>query len=270
MIGTIEFMPLDLTIGLCLAALVSAGAMMFGALTTRAALASTTLGTIVFAAGGVGWSVPLLTFFVTSSLLSRGAGSSRANTQLEHHASRRNARQVLANGSLPAFWATCQLVLSGHIWVVLFASAVATAAADTWATEIGRRSHAPPRDLLTGRRVSVGTSGGVTLLGVAASLAGSATVALTSLATGSISLHDTWAVVLAGCGGALADSLFGAALQERRLCPTCLLETENRTHTRCLTPTVQHRGIPGFDNDWVNLSACVIGSGLGFLVARVI
>jgi uncharacterized protein (TIGR00297 family) len=247
-------MALDLAIGLCLAALISAGAVISGALTIRAALASTTLGTIVFAAGGVGWSIPLLTFFVTSSLLSRGAGSRRSDTQLERDVTRRTARQVLANGSLPALWA------------ILFGSAIATAAADTWATEIGRRSHVPPRDILTGRRVRVGTSGGITPRGVAASLAGSAVVGLASLATRSISLHDASAVMLAGWGGAIADSLLGAALQERRLCPTCLVETENRIHAPCRTPTIHQRGIPGFDNDWVNLSACLIGSGLGLVL----
>jgi uncharacterized protein (TIGR00297 family) len=259
-------MALDLAIGLCLAALISAGAVISGALTIRAALASTTLGTIVFAAGGVGWSIPLLTFFVTSSLLSRGAGSRRSDTQLERDVTRRTARQVLANGSLPALWAACQLVFPGKNWAILFGSAIATAAADTWATEIGRRSHVPPRDILTGRRVRVGTSGGITPRGVAASLAGSAVVGLASLATRSISLHDASAVMLAGWGGAIADSLLGAALQERRLCPTCLVETENRIHAPCRTPTIHQRGIPGFDNDWVNLSACLIGSGLGLVL----
>src|SRR5450759_3964431 len=165
-----NLMSSDLAIGLCLAALVSAGAVRVGALTVGAALASTALGTIVFEAGGVGWSVPLLTFLATSSLLSGGARSTRADAELGRHLPRRTARQVLANGSVPALWAACQLFFPGNIWAVLFASAVATAAADTWASEIGRRSDILPRDLITGRRVPAGTSGGITLAGVTASL----------------------------------------------------------------------------------------------------
>lgn len=262
-------MSLDLTIGFCLAAMVSTGAVTFGALTKRAALASTALGTVVFAAGSIGWSIPLLTFFATSSLLSRETGIGRAKPSLKDRTTRRTARQVVANGSLPALWALGQLVSPRHIWVILFASAIATAAGDTWATEIGKGSLAPPRDLLTGRRVSTGTSGGVTLLGFAASLAGAAAIAFASLATGDISLNEVSVIAFAGCGGALADSLLGAALQDRRLCRVCRLETEHRLHGNCRTPTVHDRGIPGFDNDWVNLTASTIGSGLGFLLTHI-
>jgi uncharacterized protein (TIGR00297 family) len=250
-----------------LAALASVAAVKAGALTPRAAIASTAVGTLVFGAGGIRWSFPLLLFFATSSVLSgESVGQSRAaGLSQGHDPTRRTARQVLANGSMPAVWSACQLLLPLSLWGALFSAAVATAAADTWATEIGRRSGATPRDLLTGRQVLLGATGGVTVPGITASLAGSGLVALASFLAGVIGFHDSIAVAMAGFGGALVDSLLGASLQERRWCPLCSMETENDIHFPCRTYTVHRSGVSGFDNDWVNLSAGLAGSGLGLL-----
>jgi uncharacterized protein (TIGR00297 family) len=259
-----SLMPASVVIGLCLAAVISTGATAAGALTIRGAFASTVVGTLVFAAGGVAWSIPLLTFFVSSSLLtSRRRGNIRGPTTAD--TARRTARQVLANGFMPGLWAGCQYAFPTDAWAILFASALATAAADTWATEIGRRSSSSPRDLVTGRRVSHGSSGGITLRGLVASLAGSAAVTLTCVATGIVAPIGAAAVALAGSGGSLVDSLLGSALQERRWCPTCREETEDALHPQCSTPTSYLRGLAGFDNDWVNLSAGACGSLLGLV-----
>jgi uncharacterized protein (TIGR00297 family) len=260
----VSFVPLSLL----LAALVSLAAVKTGALTRRAAVASTAVGSLVFEAGGIRWSLPLLLFFATSSLLSHvpAAQSSIPDRIAGPDSARRTARQVLANGSAPALWSVCQLLGPSGLWAALFSAAVATAAADTWATEVGRRSGAIPRDMLTGRRVPLGTSGGVTVPGLTASLAGSAMVALACFVTGSISFHDSIAVTMAGFGGALLDSLLGASLQERRWCPTCSIESEDTVHSVCHTQTIHHRGVSGLDNDWVNLTATLAGSGLGLLL----
>jgi uncharacterized protein (TIGR00297 family) len=256
------FMPSNLAFGVCLAALISTGAFAVGALTVRAAVASTALGAIVFVAGGVAWSVPLLTFFVSSSLLSRRelGTTPKAITETSR---RRTARQVLANGFMPGLWAACHGLFPGYTWTVLFASALATATADTWATEIGRRSSGSPRDALTGRRVAAGTSGGITVSGLAASLAGTTTLTASCLVTGIIGPPAVPAIALAGFGGALVDSLLGASLQERRWCPGCLEETEDAIHAQCSRSTSHLHGVRGFDNDWVNLSSDGCGSALG-------
>jgi uncharacterized protein (TIGR00297 family) len=262
------FVPL----GLVLAALVSIAAAEAGALTRRAAIASTAIGSLVFEAGGLGWSIPLLLFFATSSLLSArpSSQSTVSGVGADPEPARRTARQVLANGSLAALWSACQVLHPSDLWAALFSAAVATAAADTWATEVGRRSGVTPRDVLTGRRVPSGTSGGVTAPGLTASLAGSALVTLASFLAGAISFHDSLAVAMAGFGGALVDSLLGASVQERRWCPICSVETESALHSVCRSHTVHRSGIVGLDNDWVNLTAGFAGSGLGLLFIIVL
>jgi uncharacterized membrane protein len=62
--------------------------------------------------------------------------------------------------------------------IVMFGAATAEAASDTWAGEIGRLSKKPPVSLKTGKAVSRGVSGGVTLLGYGGGLLGAAFIAV--------------------------------------------------------------------------------------------
>ena len=145
---------------------------------------------------GVGWRglLLLLAFLVSGSLLTRGGG-------------RRNARQVLANGGVAAVAA-----LLGS-WPA-FAGAVAAAAADTWATEIGAHSPTPPRLITTGARVPPGADGGVTLLGTGGGVLGAAVMgALTWLLAPPRPGGLAVVVAVAGVLGMLIDSVLGATLQ---------------------------------------------------------
>ena len=168
---------------------------------------------------GFGWRglAMLLAFFVSSSLLST------------KHTSR-NARQVAANGGVAALAA-----LLGN-WAA-FAGALATANADTWATEIGTRSGALPRLITTGARVPTGTDGGMTLLGTAGGIAGAAFLAGLSLF---LAGRSALMIGVAGALGMLFDSLLGATVQ---------------------------RKVRWMDNDAVNLAATLAGAVCAGLLA---
>ena len=195
-------------------------------LTRRGALAALAVG--LATVYGFGWRgvALLLAFFVSSSLLTaaaRGdAGAAKSGA--------RNARQVIANGGIAALAA-----LAGH-WVA-FASALAAANADTWATEIGSHSRTPPRLITNGTLVSAGTDGGVTLLGTAGGIAGALFIAV--LARVLVPGGFVAAVAIAGIAGMLLDSLLGATLQGR---------------------------LRWLDNDAVNLAATAAGAGLAALI----
>jgi uncharacterized membrane protein len=74
------------------------------------------------------------------------------------------------------------------------------------------------------------------------------------------------AVAMAGCAGALADTLIGATLQERRWCERCSLATERRVHD-CGAPTRRVGGVAVLDNDAVNLTATLVGAATALLLA---
>ena len=240
-----------------------------GSLSLRGHWAAFALGTLVVTAGWT-WGALFIAYFVTTSLLSQ-LGRARKETRTESMlpAQRaRNALQVGANGGVFA-----ALVLLGEVTgdarlSVAGLGALAAAAADTWATEIGTLSGGAPRSILTGRVVPPGTSGGITAIGSAASVLAAALVALAAHASVTLgeegAASPAMAVLIGGIGGSLGDSLFGAALQSKRWCEQCRTWTERKVHT-CQYRTRHAAGLRWMTNDTVNLLATVLGAGLAFL-----
>jgi uncharacterized protein (TIGR00297 family) len=242
-----------LLLGLLLAAIVSALAYRIGTLTRSGAVAACAVGTVVFGLGGWLSAAALLTFFGTSTLLSRWRRSVKAQFGYEK-GGRRDAGQVLANGGaaalcvlLPVFFPHFGTMRS-HL---LFLAALAAANADTWATEIGSALGGRPYDLRTGKPAPAGTSGAVSLLGTGAALAGAA---LLGLFAGSL---PGWGIVTAaGLGGAFLDSVLGATVQARWRDP---LRPERWTEQLQTEPPAL--GWRWVNNDVVN-GLCTLGAVL--------
>ena len=265
-------MPTQLLIGTFLGVLVGYLAWRFHALSRSGAWAAGAVGALIFGLGGISWAILLLTFFVSSSTLSRAFARRKAGLNEKFaKGSQRDWGQVLANGGLGALLAIIQFFYQGSIWPWLaFAGAMAAVNADTWATELGVLNPTPPR-LITDLRkvVEKGTSGGVSLVGTLASLAGAGIIGLLAALLPALSavegspIGTNWSfslwVTLAGLLGALFDSLLGATVQAIYYCPACKKETErNPTHS-CGTETTQIRGWQWLDNDWVNFACGAFG-----------
>lgn len=237
-----------------------------GALSTSGAIAAATVGTVSVVAGWR-WGTLLVLYFVASSALSRvgSAEKDRRTGGVVAKGGARDAAQVLANGGVFALGALVASALGAPPALVIGAvGALAAAAADTWATEMGVLLGGTPRSVLTLRAVPPGTSGGVSAAGTIAMICGALFVALTARA---LALSDALSIVTcAGCAGALADTLMGASLQERRWCDACGLTTERRTHD-CGAATRFAGGVPGVDNDAVNLLATLTGATAAALLA---
>ena len=150
-----------------------------------------------------------------------------------------------------------------------FTGALATANADTWATELGVLSASKPRLITTGRPVAPGTSGGITPLGTAASSLGAYSLGFFFWAWQGFrkSLAPApFDALISGMAGSFFDSLLGATLQAMYYCPVCETETERRVH-RCGTHTRPLRGIAWMNNDTVNFLATACGSAVAMGLA---
>ena len=241
------FQPL---LGLFLAGIAAALACRANALTRNGALAAWGVGAIIFGIGGWAWAAALLTFFGTSTALSRWRRRAKETLGYEK-GGQRDAGQVLANGGVAALCALLPLMspLSMAQAHLLFLAALAAANADTWATEIGSALGGRPYDLRTRKPAPPGTSGAVSLPGTLAALAGAGLIALFA---GSGAGWGTAAA--AGLGGALLDSLLGATVQARwpdPLRPGSLTEQPQGG-----APTAGQHGI---NNDAVN-ALCTLGA----------
>jgi uncharacterized protein (TIGR00297 family) len=263
--------------GFFTAVVVATGAFRARALTVSGALAATMTGGLIVSLAGWWPGVLLVTFFVPSSLLS-ALSSSRSKPGEQARGKRRDAVQVLANGGVPA---ACALAgaLSGDPgpWSVTLACAIGGAAADTWATEIGRFNPSPPRLVTTWKSVPAGTSGAISLRGTLGGVGGSLAIGLAAALGAGLGWWTTPGesvqamvviVTTAGLAGAIADSLLGATVQATYRCPACDQATEQATH-RCGTTTIPTGGWRWMTNDTVNVLAIMASATLGLAWSAV-
>jgi len=247
--------------GFTLAALLALAARHARSLAPTGAWTAVLVGTLATAAGWT-WCALLLAFFVSSSWLSRWRErekTSRTSGVVEK-GGERDAWQVLANGGVFALCAIGALVAPSPWWLVAGGGALAAAASDTWATEVGTAIGGVPYRVLGWRPVPAGTSGAVTVAGSIAMLAGGAFVGTIGW-LGGLAVQEAFAVGTGGVAGALADTLVGATVQARRWCPRCHEATERRRHD-CGVATEVRGGWARMDNDAVNLTSTVVGAAV--------
>lgn len=241
-----------------------------GLLSPAGTLAAIVVGSVSTAAGW-NWGVLLVLYFAAAMLLSRLGRSEkeRLTSGVVAKGGARDATQVIANGGVFAASALLGWFGSGQFGVTMGIAALgalAASSADTWATEIGTLFGGTPRSILNFHRLPSGTSGAASAVGSLAMIAGALFIAFVAKGIG---LPDAVAIVsIAGVAGAIADSLLGATLQERRWCSTCEKASERRVHV-CGTPTVLAGGRAWMDNDVVNLLATFIGAGVAALLANL-
>lgn len=214
--------------------------------------------------GGTMWVVPGLAFFVLSSALSvLPNGEEAAMGEQENEG--RTLRQVLANGgvawallavgtlastSAPALQTGCYLGFLG---------ALAAAAADTWATELGTRyAVGRPWSLCSLRPVPSGRSGAVSFVGTVGALLGATSIVGAAYVGGAPVIAVGHAVQIVGGGvlGMMVDSLLGATVQARYRDPGSQTLVERPVEPEA-TPSW---GWAGVDNEVVNLCGTAAGA----------
>ena len=235
--------PTDMLLGLLISAAFALLLYLVGSVTGSGAIVGGLLATVVYATLYWQGFLLLLLFVLTGTVATRlGLRRKQAAGAAQDHGGRRGAKHAFANLTVPALLALAFFVGIGSKWgsqldwwqemcrllLVAFVGAIATALADTLATEIGLLSRKKPV-LITRWRTEVepGTNGGVTWSGLAASLVGGAMMAALAwlLALGTIYPQDrpegmrnffatsVIAVTIAAFLGSLFDSLLGATVE---------------------------------------------------------
>ncbi|MBL0386214.1 DUF92 domain-containing protein [Tumebacillus sp. ITR2] len=230
--------------------------------------AAVIVGTVLYACGSLAWFGTLIAFFLSSSVLSKFKQRAKSGVEATYEKSgRRDAGQVFANGGIAVILCLLNVLFPHFLWWAAFVGVLATVNADTWATEIGGLSQTEPRSILTLKKVPTGTSGGISLLGTLATMAGGLFIGLCawllSLSSSSANLHATlgWFLLtglIAGTIGSLVDSMIGAKWQWMQRCVVCGKDVE--AHTHCSTKTSYLRGEKWMNNDAVNLIASLAGA----------
>ena len=254
----------QLLLGLLFALTIAFLAYRAHSLSRSGAYAAILVGTLIFGLGGWQWAVILLTFFISSSALTRSFRKRKlALNEKFEKGDQRDAAQVLANGAVASLFAGLHFFFPTASWPWLaFTASMAAVNADTWATELGVLNLAPPRLITNGQSVEKGTSGAISFYGTLSALAGAAVIGALAAALGAETgfLTIFLLVTLSGLAGALFDSLLGASVQAIYHCPRCDKETERHPVHTCGAETTQIRGWKWLNNDMVNLACALMGT----------
>jgi len=179
------------------------------------ALAGGLAGFLLFAGAGPTAFVALATLFLMTWVSTRLGYRRKLALGLAERREGRNAWQVLANLAVAALGSIVFSATGNRAWLVAAVAALAEAATDTVASEIGQYRGLEARLITTGERVPAGIDGGITIPGTIAGLAAGLVMAAVATVGGMLLPSQFWIPVAAGFAGMLIDSILGATLQRR-------------------------------------------------------
>ncbi len=227
-------------------------------------IASIFIGYMILLGGGLYWFIVLLVFFVISSQFTKFRYNYKEKLGFaQEKGGARSWPNVLANGGAAVFFSMMELRFGGGIYAGAFLGAMASAAADTLATEIGLLSKKEPR-LITNlnKKVPKGTSGGVTFIGTTAAFLASFAIGMTAAILKIIEDFSPMTILvivtLGGMIGSIMDSVLGATIQRVGLCVKCGKITESSKH--CSKFVRKLKGITFIDNNVVNFLSTLTGA----------
>ena len=170
--------------------------------------------------------------------------------------------QVFANGFAAFLCLLLYKLTDRQAFMIAYGVSLAQAFADSIASDVGVLSKGNPVSICRFRTVPKGLSGGVSLLGIAASLCAGLFCGLLYYLF-FFQITDALLIVSFSFAGCLIDSVLGDLAQEKFRCPVCGIITEKTTH--CGQDTNHLSGIRHLDNCMVNLISNVLSTLLAVL-----
>ena len=192
----------------------------------------TIIGIFIVITRGFNWLAILLLFLILGSIFTKFKSDYKRRIGLKHE--KRTIKNVVSNGIVPVVMA----IFGNYAG---FIGSIATATADTMASEIGVLSK--PILITSKERVKPGTDGGISILGTLAGIIGALIIGISAFViqvTPNV-LESITISLVAGMVGCFADSILGATLERSGL----------------------------FNNEHVNLSATLIGALVGIIIITI-
>ena len=183
---------------------------MRGALDLWGSLFMVIMGLIIIFSAGFNWLLLILIFLVLGFIFTKY--KHQYKKEIGVYEGKRTAKNVISNG-IVAFVMAAFGYYDGFVGG--FIGAVATATADTLASEVGVVR--TPRLITTLKKVSPGTDGGISIVGTAAGILGAGLIGFFAFILGI--MPDPFTAmkiaVISGTVGCFMDSVLGAVLERR-------------------------------------------------------
>ncbi|MCX8056837.1 MAG: DUF92 domain-containing protein [Ignavibacteria bacterium] len=224
------------------------------------------LALFIFGIGSWKWTLPILVFFVLSSLLSKISDKINGKNvhQIFEKGSQRDYKQVLANGGVPLLICILSVLKPVDIdWYSIYLLSVAISTSDTWSTEFGTLFAKNVYLITSFQKVEAGISGGISMIGTLGGVLGSIVIVLSGMIFMELKSIQIIMIIFFSLLGNLFDSFLGATVQVSYKCSNCGKTTEKKIH--CQQLTAYHKGIKYIDNDLVNLASVFFISMVYFI-----
>jgi uncharacterized protein (TIGR00297 family) len=230
-------------------------------LTKAGAFLATIIGIAILIAGGFKLSIPILLFFITGSLFDKLI--TRAEIIGEKDKKPRDFVQVLCNGGIPAICILLFLISRNEVFIAGYFLSISVSMSDTWSSELGVFFNGTVVDITSFRKVPKGISGGISIVGTLAGLAGALIIGILYFLLYQSNVLILFVIAVGGFAGMLLDSIIGSLFQA-----TYKLEDGERTESASAGGILE-KGWPIVTNDLVNLLSNIVitlvGLGLMYL-----
>lgn len=171
------------------------------------------MGIIIIFSAGANWLLLLVIFLIMTLLATRYSRAYKRS--LGEYEGRRSSKNVISNGVVAFMMAA----FGGYYLPLVggFVGAIATATADTLASEIGILQQ--PRLITTFQKVDPGTNGAVSVLGTAVGIIGAFIIGVSAFLLGIVPnpLSAIVVSVISGTVGCFMDSFLGATFERAEM-----------------------------------------------------
>jgi len=186
----------------------------------------------------------------------------------EHNDKQRNHIQFLANMSVSGILSILHIITESDIYIIAFVCAISASICDSMASDIGVLSKGQTYNITTLKKQAKGLSGGVSILGLIASLITAIMMAIIYGIFIEFELVPFLVIVVLGFVGSIIDSIIGATIQVKYKCLSCGIVTEKKEH--CKKKTMHYQGINGLSNDIVNLLTNILVASIAIIIISTI
>jgi uncharacterized protein (TIGR00297 family) len=187
------------------------------------------MGIIIIFTAGANWLVLIFIFLILGLISTKYKHQYKKDIGV--YEGTRSLKNVISNGIVP-------FVMAAFGNYGGFIGSIATATADTLASEVGVVEQ--PRLITTMKKVPPGTDGGISIVGTAAGIIGAGVIGVSAYILGIF--PDPFVTlkisIIAGTVGCFVDSILGAVLERRNY----------------------------ISNEYVNLIATITGAALGIIM----
>ncbi|WP_042700876.1 DUF92 domain-containing protein [Thermococcus sp. PK] len=197
-------------------ALLGALAYKLKALDGKGVMAAVLVGAATIVLGGMFPFLALLTFVILGVLATKYRFAEKAKKGVAQEGKgTRSWQNVLGNGLAAVIFLLVEYYTKQDLFRAATFSAIATANADTLASELGKIFGKAPKMITTLKPANVGENGAVSWQGEIIALIGAFIISIFAVFLTSQKIEMLLAVTLAGFVGCNLDSLLGATLENR-------------------------------------------------------